>query len=113
MNFSLNLTFLLSVATPASEVTSTVSPPFLPGGTPTIRPPNFSEVTPTARPPMFPGETPTPRPYCDIPMGVANSLMISDSQLSASTAYNFSFEAANGRLNKVADGNGAGAWVPR
>ena len=62
---------------------------------------------------MYPGETPTPRPYCDIPLGVANPLVVSDSQLSASTSYNFSFEATRGRFNGVADINGAGAWIPR
>ena len=70
-------------------------------------------MTPTARPPLFPGETPTPRPYCDISVGVANPLAVSDSQLSASTSYNFSFEATRGRLNGVADFIGAGAWIPR
>ena len=62
---------------------------------------------------MFPGETPTPRPYCDIPLGVANPNVVSESQLSASTSFNFSFEATRGRLNAVADMNGAGAWIPR
>ena len=83
------------------------------GPTSTLRPPDFQFVTPTARPPLFAGETPTPRPYCDIPLGVANPLVVSDSQLSASTSYNFSFEATRGRLNGIADVNGAGAWIPR
>lgn len=97
----------LSTATPNPDITTTAVPPFVSGLTPTLRPPGFSQVTPTARPPMFSGETPTPRPYCDIPLGVADPLMITDSQMIASTAYNFSYEASNGRLN------GAGVWVPR
>lgn len=93
--------------------TTTLAPSLIPEGTPTHRPIDFSPVTPTARPTMYPGDTPTPRPYCDEPMGVASPLIIPDSQMSASTAYNYSFEASNGRLTKGADSHGAGAWIPR
>lgn len=78
-----------------------------------MRPSGFQPVTPTVGPTMHPGDTPTPRPYCDEPIGVASPLLIPDNQMSASTAYNYSFEANNGRLMKVADSQGAGAWVPR
>lgn len=96
-----------------STTTPTAVPPLIPEGTPTQRPQNFSPVTPSVAPTMFPGDTPTPRPYCDEPMGVASPLMIPDSQMTASTAYNYSFEASNGRLTKNADSHGAGAWIPR
>ena len=88
-------------------------PTDVPGPTTTLRPPDFQFVTPSMRPTLFPGETPSPKPYCDIPLGVANPLVVSDSQLSASTSYNFSFEATHGRLNGAADASGAGAWIPR
>ena len=65
-------------------------PTDVPGPTTTLRPPDFQFVTPSMRPTLFPGETPSPKPYCDIPLGVANPLVVSDSQLSASTSYNFS-----------------------
>ena len=118
---------LFVVTATGSKPTITTSTPFvtpypgyngtvpvsLPGQTTTLRPPDFQFVTPTVRPTMFPGETPTPRPYCDIPLGVANPNVVSESQLSASTSFNFSFEATRGRLNAVADMTGAGAWIPR
>ncbi|XP_052248669.1 mucin-5AC-like isoform X9 [Dreissena polymorpha] len=97
----------------APPQTTTLEPPMLPGGVPTARPPRFPQVTPTIAP-TTPGQlTVSPRKECDIPIGVADQTVISGSQLTASTAYNFSFEASNGRLMQQASGPNGAAWLPR
>ena len=104
----------ICIVSPVSgTTTTTVAPSLVSEVTPTNRPIDFKPVTPSVGPTMYPGETPTSRPYCDEPMGVSNPLIIPDNQLTASTAFNYSFEASNGRLTKKADGHGAGAWIPR
>lgn len=83
------------------------------GGVPTARPPRFPQVTPTIAK-TYPGQaTISPHKQCDIPIGVADQAVISGSQLTASTAYNFSFEASNGRLMQQASGPNGAAWLPR
>ncbi|WAR09835.1 CRAM-like protein [Mya arenaria] len=98
----------------ASMTTTTLVPPMLPGGTPELRPPYHEQVTPTLKPTSHPGETTvTPRKSCDIPLGVTDRQIVSDSQLSASTSFNFTFEATNGRLMQQPSGTNGGAWMPR
>ncbi|KAL4222951.1 Mucin-5B [Mactra antiquata] len=96
-----------SITTVNPDVTTTVEPSVVSGLVPTARPSNFPQVTPTARPPHYAGEVPTPRPHCDIPLGVGHSSSVSNNQLTASTVYNYTFEAFNGRLDST------GSWIPR
>ena len=104
---SYSVSYLPSVTGTTITTSTTQAPSMIPGVSPTLRPPTFQQITPTARPPLFSGEVPTARPYCDIPLGVGNMGMVSNNQLSASTSFNFSYEATNARLD------GPSAWVPR
>ncbi|WAR14241.1 HMCT-like protein [Mya arenaria] len=98
----------------ASMMTTTLAPPIIPGGTPALRPPYHEQVTPTLKSTSHPGETTvTPRRSCDIPLGVTDRQIVSDSQLSASTSFNFTFETTNGRLMQQPSGTNGGAWMPR
>ncbi|WAQ93429.1 MFGM-like protein [Mya arenaria] len=98
----------------APLMTTTLAPPIIPGGTPELRPPYHEQVTPTLKPNLHPGESPvTPRKSCDMPLGVTDRQIVSDSQLSASTSFNFSYEATNGRLMQQPSGTNGGAWMPR
>ncbi|KAK3611486.1 hypothetical protein CHS0354_039099 [Potamilus streckersoni] len=107
--------------------TPTAAPNMLRGETPTAIPPNGGSGIPTATPGMFSGETPTrghhetvtpadltiPLSVCDVPMGVENSLIIGDKQLSASSSQDTFHSASRGRLYSEKDGSFAGAWVPQ
>ncbi|WAR09825.1 MFGM-like protein [Mya arenaria] len=98
----------------APLMTTTLAPPIIPGGTPALRPPYHEQVTPTLKPTSHTGESPvTPRKSCDMPLGVTDRQIVSDSQLSASTSFNFSYEATNGRLMQQPSGTNGGAWMPR
>ncbi|KAK3611483.1 hypothetical protein CHS0354_039095 [Potamilus streckersoni] len=107
--------------------TPTAAPNMLSGETPTALPPSGGSGIPTAAPGMFSGETPTrghhetvtptgsaiPMSVCDVPMGVENSLIIGDKQLSASSSQDTFHSASRGRLYSEKDGSFAGAWVPQ
>lgn len=50
---------------------------------------------------------------CDIPMGLTNPLVISNTQLTASSSLDILHYPSRGRLYTSKDGSLAGGWSPR
>ncbi|XP_052092501.1 mucin-5AC-like [Mytilus californianus] len=56
--------------------------------------------------------TPTPAPLCEIPMGLSNKFIVTDSQLTSSSKLNNFTGAERGRIYTEKDGSFTGGWVP-